>query len=313
MLELGNLREHGVFLRREVLEHGYTDKQLLALLRDKLIARVRHGAYVSMDRWAASDELARYRMRCHAVLATHGPDVALSHTSAAAIHGLALWDADLTRVHLTRLTRATTRRCHDVAYHRGVVPDSDVIELPTGCLATTPPRSAVEHASLAGLESGLVTVDSYLDMAGQSGTECISGIYRQRQGWPGSARLQITIRLARSGAESVGETRLRFLCWEFHLPEPVLQFPVFDAGGTLIGKSDLAWPGRRVLGEFDGKVKYEKFLRPGESASDAVVREKKREDRMRESSGCSVMRFAWADLYARTSTAHRIERQLGLR
>jgi hypothetical protein len=58
------------------------------------------------------------------------------------------------------------------------------------------------------------------------------------------------------------------------LPTPELQFDVRDAGGMLIGRSDFAWHGGRLPGEFDGKVKYEKFLRPGESAGDAVFREK---------------------------------------
>ena len=35
------------------------------------------------------------------------------------------------------------------------------------------------------------------------------------------------------------------------------------------------------MAEFDGKWKYEKFLRAGESSADCVVREKLREDAMR--------------------------------
>lgn len=35
------------------------------------------------------------------------------------------------------------------------------------------------------------------------------------------------------------------------------------------------------MGEFDGKVKYGRLLKPGQSAGDAVFDEKRREDAMR--------------------------------
>jgi hypothetical protein len=79
------------------------------------------------------------------------------------------------------------------------------------------------------------------------------------------------------------------------LPTPELQFDVRDAGGMLIGRSDFAWHGGRLPGEFDGKVKYEKFLRPGESAGDAVFREKQREEAFR-ATGARVVRWVWADV-----------------
>lgn len=56
----------------------------------------------------------------------------------------------------------------------------------------------------------------------------------------------------------------------------------FDRDGLLVGK-------------FDGKVKYQKHFRPGEEASDAVIREKQREDRLR-AMGTMVVRWLWTDL-----------------
>ena len=40
-----------------------------------------------------------------------------------------------------------------------------------------------------------------------------------------------------------------------------------------------------VFVEFDGKIKYEALLKPGESASDVVIREKRREERIVELTG----------------------------
>jgi hypothetical protein len=58
--------------------------------------------------------------------------------------------------------------------------------------------------------------------------------------------------------------------------------------------------------EFDGKEKYLKFRRPGESVTDAVLREKRREERIRELTGWTCIRITWADLYDPERTAARI-------
>ena len=43
----------------------------------------------------------------------------------------------------------------------------------------------------------------------------------------------------------------------------------------LVGFADFGWEVERHLGEFDGKIKYGRLVRAGESPSDAVFREKK--------------------------------------
>ena len=103
---------------------------------------------------------------------------------------------------------------------------------------------------------------------------------------------------------------MRYLFWKEGIPKAELQYPVYDAAGQLIGNADFAWPEYGVLGEFDGRVKYEQFLKEGERASDAVVREKLREDRMREATGWNFIRFVWADLNRPARTAERVRRVL---
>lgn len=104
---------------------------------------------------------------------------------------------------------------------------------------------------------------------------------------------------------------MRFLFWEYGIPMPALQVRVHDDRGGLVGISDFAWEDAKLLGEFDGKVKYERHLRAGETSADAVFREKRREDLMREYSGCKMIRFVWADLYDRERVAIRVRRALG--
>ncbi len=52
--------------------------------------------------------------------------------------------------------------------------------------------------------------------------------------------------------------------WQLGLPKPVVQ-PRLKANGRRF-RADFGWPEFGVLGEFDGRMKYDELLRPGESA-----------------------------------------------
>ncbi len=87
---------------------------------------------------------------------------------------------------------------------------------------------------------------------------------------------------------------------------PVPQFEVFHPSGRLAGRTDWAWPERKLLGEFDGKEKYLRLRKPGETVTEAVLREKQREDVLRELTGWSFIRLVWADLFKGEKTAARV-------
>ena len=75
-----------------------------------------------------------------------------------------------------------------------------------------------------------------------------------------------------------------------NLPRPELQKKMSDKDG-LIGYVDFGW--ERVVGEFDGKVKYR--VPTGDDPTEAgevVWLEKRREDRLRRQS--EVARWTWA-------------------
>jgi hypothetical protein len=309
MDDLFTLHPHGVFLRREVLEAGYSDRDLLMGIRDGFLVRIRHGAYVRADTWSGCDDLGQHVLRCQAVHLNHAPYVAISHMSGAAVSGLRLWNADLSKVHVTRLDGLPGKQSADVVYHRAVerpVQIGRIAEMhvlpPAWCAAGT--------AALSSVEAGLVTVDSAYHL-GLATEEDMRAATAAMSGWPGTARLQMTMRLAEPGSESVGESRIRYLFFKEHLPRPVLQYEIRDQAGEVVGTSDFAWPEHGVLGEFDGRIKYGRLLRPGQSISDAVYAEKVREDAMRELTGWSMIRFTWADLDRPGATAARLRRMLG--
>ena len=308
MDDLRALHDDQVFQRREALEAGYGDKDIYRAMREGQLVRIRPGGYTFTDVWAAADELVRHRLRAHAAQRAHSVPVALSHTTAAVEHGLRLFEPDLSRIHLTCLGRPLARSTGDIVYHHGVCRDDDLVRVGTR-LAIEPVRAALEASLLTGVAGGMVVLDSVIDL--KKGTlDQIHAGFERITGHPNSRRLQISVRLTRKGSNSVGESLGRHMMFLQHLPEPVLQFEVRDEWGNLLGVTDYAWPEYGLLGEFDGMEKYGRLRRQGETPGQAVEREKRREDRLREETGWLMVRLIWAELFRPGPTAAKIRRQL---
>jgi len=303
-------RAHGVFLRSEARDCGYDDKSIRAAMRSKMWHRVRQGAYCFYDTWATADEVHRHRILGRAVMRSLSGRVVLSHTSALIEQGIPVWGADLSRVHVTRLDGGTGHWTRDTIHHEGTLLDTDIVEV-NKLLVTSPCRSALEAATVSPVESGLVSVDAVLHQKLVDPDE-LGVMYRKMEQWPGAQRLQIVVRMADGGAASPGESRSRYLFWTQNLPAPQLQFHVYDEHGVLIGITDFAWPEHRLLGEFDGRVKYGRLLKPGQEPGDVVFEEKRREDLLREWTGWKMGRLVWTDLSTPVVTGARFARLLGL-
>lgn len=114
------------------------------------------------------------------------------------------------------------------------------------------------------------------------------------EGRPGAGRVRQIFAFSDGQSESVGESVTRVQFRQLGLPRPELHVSIVETDGAAIGRVDflMARPGTVI--EFDGRVKYEKLLRVGESASDVVYREKLREDAIR-ATGLDVVRMIWRD------------------
>ena len=88
-----------------------------------------------------------------------------------------------------------------------------------------------------------------------------------------------------------------------------LQFEITGSSGGFVARTDFAWEEQRVIGEFDGRVKYGRLLRPGQDPGDIVFEEKRREDAIRDL-GWGVVRWTWADLDAPQQLEARVRRAL---
>ena len=219
------------------------------------VVRLRRGGYVSAAESAACDDTQRHRALIAATLPAQGRVSALSYVSAAVLHGSPTWQIDMHRVHLTKERRGAGRRGAVVHVHTTPLAPDEIVEV-DGLLVTSLPRTLLEIAMTQSFQSAVVMLDDALHRGvGESGS--------------------------RVGMHLAG------------VPTPELQSEIRRSDGSLVARVDFRWG--KVVGEFDGKSKYGLWLRPGETAADAVVREKIREDALR-AMGFIVIHWTWKDL-----------------
>jgi hypothetical protein len=281
-----------VFSRADALDCGESDKSLGQALRAGVIVRLRRGMYVDADLYNTGDDAGKHLLHARAALAAQVGDVALTGPSAAALYGFALYQQDLSVVHLVRLDHGSSHRAAQASHHRPFPRlTADEVSVVDGIRVVTAARAIWEVACTSSLESGVVTADAALRLdAGVAGP--LDELQQRFAFVPGSRMARLAVRLADGRSESPGESVTRVQFHRFGIPMPRLQYKVVDVSGRLVGISDFYWEDFRHLGEFDGFVKYQQLLRPGESPADSVFREKRREDAMR--AGLRGMtRFVW--------------------
>lgn len=297
-----------VFLRAHALADGYTDHQIARKVRSGVWHRVRRGAYVSGELWHGLSAADRHRVLARAVLLTSHPFTVLTHVSAAVELGAPVYNVSLAEVHTTRIDGKAGRREAGKVQHRGVLPPEQV-QLVNDVPVSSAPRCAVEMTTIADVESALVTVNGLLH-SGQLTPSELAEMSHETRHWPASLATDLVVRLADPRLESAGETRTDFLCWAQHLPRPTPQVGILDERGIEFAWVDFAWPEYGVFLEFDGKEKYQRFRREGETLEQFLMREKQREERICQLTGWVCIRISWADLSSPERTARRIRRIL---
>lgn len=293
-----------VTLRSELIDRGYNDRAIARMVSRGELARVRRGAFVDGPTWAALDPPDRHALTARAVLRQGQTDAVLSHVSALPEYDAPTWNLQLETVHITRQDGKSGRKERGIQQHSGLLLPADVVTR-NGVLVTSPTRTALDITTVADVETGLVLANHFLH-EGLTSPEELATRYALMNHWPNTLHTDLVLRLADGRIESVLETRFLHLCWRQALPAPIPQYEVRDAFGRVVARLDFAWPELGVYVECDGKVKYVKPLREGESAVDVVVREKRREDTVRELTGMRGMRVVWDDLYTPDRTADRV-------
>jgi hypothetical protein len=292
-------------LRPDALVEGWSDPEIARLLRSGAWTRLRRGAYLTGA--APAEAAERHRLLVHATLATLRRPAVVSHQSAAVLLGLPLWDVPLDKVHITRRPPGYSGSSAVLRSHIARLREDEVI--PMGSYAVTSRvRTALDLARSLPFGTAVVALDAALQAGALS-----QKVLRQRvfdlsatRGGRAAAR---AVAFADGRSESVGESRSRVLLHALGLMPTALQHEIRTPDGALVGRTDFAWEAERVVGEFDGRIKYGRLLKPGQEPGDAVFEEKRREDAIRDE-GWGVVRWTWRDLAAPHLVGARVRRAL---
>jgi hypothetical protein len=300
-----------VFLRRDLIAAGLTDRDVRRRVVAGDLTRLRHGAYVPTELVKEFGEVDMGRARARAVLRTAHPTAVLSHQTALAEHGVDTWGVGFDETHLTRTDGRPGRREAGVVHHRATLGRRWWVA-PNGVPVTHPARAAIEVTTAYGAEAGLVAACGVLNRKLAKLAE-LHEVAKDAIRWPGSLGTRLVLARADPRLTNVAEARVWHLFFEQGIARPEPQVEVRDEQGNLLGVVDFLWRACGVFLEFDGRIKYERHRRPGESLADYLMREKRREEQICIEKGWICIRITWADLQRPAVLARRIRKALASR
>lgn len=253
--------------------------QLARAAADGTLRRLRPGVYTSAPESERPE--TRHRTLVRALSLTH-PHITASHASAAALWRLPRLDRWPTSVEIAELAPSSRRSTRGITRRRTSLPfEPEVIE---GIQVTGLDRATLDLIRSDSIASGVATADAAL-----AGIRFIDGevVHADREamfavldsipGQRGVEKARWVLGFADDRAELPGESLSRLQIHRLGMSPPVLGHCLEDGEGCMF--PDFWWPEFGVAGEMDGRGKYlgvdAAFTR------ETVLREKRREDRMR--------------------------------
>ena len=292
-----------ILLTANLRSQGLSYAEITRLARSGDLTRVRRGAYA---RGTPTDP-RREELHRRLILATLpqlNDGSVVSHGSAALLHGLPLWSTAYALPHVTR-NRSGNGKRRELVHVHGAPLDDDEVCLIDGIPVTSLARTVLDLARTLPMEQAVAAGDRAL-VLGLTPDALARGQLRMER-WPGIRQARRAVAFLSPLSESAGESFSRVRIYADNLPVPELQREIVGPDGEVIARVDFYWEQQRTVGEFDGKIKYGRLLRPGQSPEDAVFEEKRREDRLRDLD-LQVVRWVWSDLNQPDVLAERLRR-----
>jgi len=280
------------------LDQGYDYDELRRLQRRGELVRVRRGAYALEDK---PDQLIEDRHR-RLVLGT-APQLRdgaiFSHGSAAVLHGLPVWPLAVARVHVTRNRRGSGSK-RSVVHVHGAPLSAPEITMIDNVPVTSLARTVLDLARTLPMTQAVAAGDRAMALGLRRELLDVGSAAMER--WPGIRAARRIVQFLDVRSESVGESVSRVRLMEEGLPTPELQREVLGSAGQLVARVDFLWDEHGTIGEFDGKIKYRRLVKPGQRIEDVIFDEKLREESVRDL-GLQVVRWIWQDLYRPRDTS----------
>ena len=288
----------------QLLDLGYGSRAIRSLLESGTLVRLRHGCYIRASVWLAQSPGARSRQliyaHAHGTRTTSTGSFLYSHTSAARLRRLHLWDVDDAIHVLQKVRPSNERHGRDVRCHTRPYADHDVAVV-NGLQTTSLERTVADCAMMLRYRQALILTDHALRLGTDpSALQTIADALDGRRGIRTFRRVLAT---ADPRSESPGESLTRELILRLRIKPPVLQLEVSSRAGR--HRLDFAWKEEMVALEFDGKTKYFDY-RP----TPEVIFEERRREKALEEDGWRFVRVEWKDLFREQEFKSRILRAL---
>lgn len=262
-----------VFTVAEAYATGWTASALQNAVRHGRIRRLRRGVYTALGK--ETPALA-------AVGAARAvPQAVVSHRSAALLHGLPLIGPQPPVPELTVPPR-TRGDIPSVHPHRARLRPEDVVTV-GDTKVTAVARTVCDLARHRPLSTAVAAIDAALYRQ-LTTVEQIQDVLQFCRNWPRTQRAHRAVRLSDGRAESPLESISRLVMVRLGIPQPEIQKQIFDRYGLLIGRGDFYWDEYGVIGEADGRSKYDTRL--------VLTREKERQEDF-ENLALVVVRWGW--------------------
>lgn len=281
-----------IFTTGQARRRGFTESQIAYRVKAGRWHRLRRGVYCTAATWQAGSPERRtaFRGMAAALLRLHGRPFALSHTTAAAMYGLPVPVAGPTWITIAAGHGASTHYDGTLREEVASLPSGHVREL-NGWPVTTPARTCADCLRHLPAEDAVPIADAALRQ-GLMSVEQLTEVVRWQEAWPlGAAGLRASA-LVDARRESPLESRSAVVMYRHGLPAPLCQVDVRDAAGRFVARVDFAWPAEQVVGEADGRTKYE---------GDTVAKREAEKDRQAalEALGLTVVRWGSRHLAGR--------------
>lgn len=306
MTDFSNLLQP--FGRSEAFRAGFTSRQIERAMERGDLIRVAPSVYAVCSPWRELAPWERYRQVAEAAVRLT-PDAIVSHLAHAVLMDLPNPAYEPKKVSMTLLDDTRTSRADSWRqFHRGATPPEH-IEVRSGSARLIPARTVIDCARELHPRDALAVMDAALRL-GRCTRGSLVAMRRHQAQWPGilgaDRILPISDPLRENWLESVS-------AWAFHshgLDVGVPQVTVVDPSGRAIGRADALWPDLGIVGEADGRGKYE-LRQDGQRADDVIraVRTNLQAERVRENRfsdvGLEVIRWDPADALAMTPLVDR--------
>ncbi|TLM87155.1 type IV toxin-antitoxin system AbiEi family antitoxin domain-containing protein [Pseudarthrobacter sp. NamE5] len=289
---------------QELLDLGISKRSVASMVAVGTLVRLRQGCYIRGSAWERQSPGVRalqlIHAHAHGTRTTSAGGFRYSHTSAARLHRLFLWNVD-SKIHVTQPTPPSSNgHGPDVVCHTGTVAEADRAFI-TGLAATGLERTAADCGLVLPYRQALILMDHALRLGADKAA--LDAAAARLDGRRGVLNLRRVLAAADPSSESPGETLTRDLMARLRIPAPEPQVEVLTRLGLF--RLDFAWRERKLALEFDGKTKYFDY-RP---TAEVIFEERRREKALSEN-GWRFIRVEWKDLFREQEFKNLILRAL---